>query len=709
MERDTLCEKCRQIEFSALSTTTLADVYRARKDISRGVPLFLPQGTWRGPGEPPQVNKVNLGSLERIEHDSALGCKLCAVILDVVHRQGGFIAPGVALPRGDEVHFWADPSAYYGCITDSFEDIEWSSNNAYFVLKRLPFRLRLIDVNERCIRFFEEYDPSDSHTAFAALSYVWGLKPQKLLLTAEKEPMLTKPGAIGDNNVSQTIYDAIEVTKSLGLGYLWVDAICIRQGKTRKDERDKAEQIGNMAEIYRSAFLTIVAASGEDAEAGLAGLRPGTRSFPQQEIVVIPPDQDQPGLSLLSVCKRIPKHFGEFFDMRDEDADNSTWNTRGWTLQERALSRRNLIFTEEQVLWACDGAYFCEETAFEHPINETRHLSKENNPIRFELLNGSRLSAASLRSLDSKMAQILSSSKGFWNRYRLLVRNFSMRNLGFPGDIHDAFLGIMLAMQRIGNEHFHWGHPRSRFELSLSWSTFHTLSKRSAKTTLPMTSLNTHVDFPTWSWMGWVGEASVSVSDERLETETPTVLCFGHKSNPLRLTRIGGNNANEDMLEHLESQWLGGSTRSELSLDDISESLPELTQPRLQEVPDEHVLFFWASTAFFQAHMSEVEERQLATWSDYAAAKRPVIHDLKGVVVGERNFVSSATMRGLDSSLAEFIAVARRKIADLDLPATVLALQIRWVAGVAQRLNYAEIDEVAWEEASPTWKLIALM
>lgn len=33
-----------------------------------------------------------------------------------------------------------------------------------------------------------------------------------------------------------------------------------------------------------------------------------------------------------------------------------------------------------------------------------------------------------------------------------------------------------------------------------------------------MTSLNTHVYFPTWSWMGWVGEANVSVSDERLET-----------------------------------------------------------------------------------------------------------------------------------------------------------------------------------------------
>lgn len=165
MERDTLCEKCRQIEFSALSTPTLADVYRARKDISRGVPLFLPQGTWRGPGEPPQVNKVNLGSLERIEHDSTLGCKLCAVILDVVHRQGGFIAPGVALPRGDEVHFWADPSAYYGCITDSFEDIEWSSNNAYFVLKRLLVTATRTDTEETVAYFNSIVQPCNVGTS----------------------------------------------------------------------------------------------------------------------------------------------------------------------------------------------------------------------------------------------------------------------------------------------------------------------------------------------------------------------------------------------------------------------------------------------------------------------------------------------------------------------------------------------------------------
>lgn len=188
-------------------------------------------------------------------------------------------------------------------------------------------------------------------------------------------------------------------------------------------------------------------------------------------------------------------------------------------------------------------------------------------------------------------------------------------------------------------------------------------------------------------------------------------MCFGHKSNPLRLARIGDNDANKDTPEHQESQWLGKSNRSEVNLDDILEHLPELTQARLQEIPDEHVLFFWASTAFFAAPMSDVEEQQWATRADYrlASAKRPVIRDSKGIVVGERNFASPATMERLDtSSPIEFIAVARREIAELDFPANVIALQIEWVDGIAQRLNYAEIDEAAWEKASPRRKFIAL-
>jgi len=57
----------------------------------------------------------------------------------------------------------------------------------------------------------------------------------------------------------------------------------------------------------------------------------------------------------------------------------------------------------------------------------------------------------------------------------------------------------------------------------------------------------------------------------------------------------------------------------------------------------------------------------------------------------------------------EFVAVGRRAITEMpDLPAVVLALQIRWENGVALRVNMGEIAEEAWIGAGPVWRLVAL-
>jgi hypothetical protein len=51
-----------------------------------------------------------------------------------------------------------------------------------------------------------------------------------------------------------------------------VDALCIVQ-----DDSDlKQRQINNMAAIYAGAFVTIVAAQGDHADAGLRGIQQGS-------------------------------------------------------------------------------------------------------------------------------------------------------------------------------------------------------------------------------------------------------------------------------------------------------------------------------------------------------------------------------------------------------------------------------------------------
>jgi hypothetical protein len=94
--------------------------------------------------------------------------------------------------------------------------------------------------------------------------------------------------------------------------------------------------------IYDQSFLTIIAAAGQDPDFGLPGVGPRTRR-PQPFAVV--------GQKLLISWSENPT------DM----IRSSAWFQRGWTYQEALLSRRRLIFMEQEVYFECHGMY-CFET-----------------------------------------------------------------------------------------------------------------------------------------------------------------------------------------------------------------------------------------------------------------------------------------------------------------------------------------------------------
>lgn len=104
--------------------------------------------------------------------------------------------------------------------------------------------------------------PATGTVKYSALSYVWG-SPKSLD---------SKPNA---ENWPRVVRDAVLVTKTLGLGYLWVDKHCINQ----EDSKHKDEQIAMMDQIYERANVTIIAAAGQDAHAGL----PGVGNIPSAE------------------------------------------------------------------------------------------------------------------------------------------------------------------------------------------------------------------------------------------------------------------------------------------------------------------------------------------------------------------------------------------------------------------------------------------
>ena len=84
------------------------------------------------------------------------------------------------------------------------------------------------------------------------LSHRWGTDEQ-IVLTKASLPEMSK--RIDVANLSQTYQDAIAITRSLGLRYLWIDSLCIIQDSMLDWQTEAAK----MGDIFKSSVCTIAA------------------------------------------------------------------------------------------------------------------------------------------------------------------------------------------------------------------------------------------------------------------------------------------------------------------------------------------------------------------------------------------------------------------------------------------------------------------
>lgn len=91
-----------------------------------------------------------------------------------------------------------------------------------------------------------------------------------------------------------------------------------------------------MDKVYLCAVITIVAAAGESANYGLPEVSFTLRRAQPYAAVR--------GQLLASTMRNSQVAIG-----------SSRWANRGWTYQEGALSKRRLVFTDDQVFFECKG------------------------------------------------------------------------------------------------------------------------------------------------------------------------------------------------------------------------------------------------------------------------------------------------------------------------------------------------------------------
>lgn len=290
---------------------------------------------------------------------------------------------------------------------------------------------------------------------YVALSYVWG----GVTCTKERLP--------------QTIEDAAIVTVELGYNYLWVDQLCIDQ-----NDPNKIVYIQQMDRIYHNAEVTIIAAAGDNADYGIPGVsstpREGQRCFKVGRHLLLEPQNE--------AFSRLSK---------------STWNTRGWTFQERLLSSRRLVFTNREAYFSCasNSDYYGSEGQPPQVHHLQRRYLRAHDQVR--RVSFPFCGEAGLPELTS------------------LIREYSSRNLTEPSDVLDAFWAVFRMFERAKRPIYHiWGVPmlsatarrnpkdpkdescRDTFLYGLSWKKSETSSH----------SFQRRPGFPSWSWTGWIGE-----------------------------------------------------------------------------------------------------------------------------------------------------------------------------------------------------------
>ncbi|MCJ1464639.1 hypothetical protein MMC07_003252 [Pseudocyphellaria aurata] len=305
---------------------------------------------------------------------------------------------------------------------------------------------------------------SGGKASYAALSYCWG-KPQMFATTLSSIADLTQGFTLSALPLS--LQDAIKLTIELGLKFIWIDSLCIIQDSPS----DKEREISQMAQVYNNAYVTICAANA--AACSESFLKPhgdfkaGLESSLSDDLMKMP-------------YKCANGDFGTVL-FREESPYHSMWepiSRRAWTLQERILSPRALIYGS-RFLWQCHTA---------------QHSDGGIEDWSFDVLGSGhrRFSSGAFGSTEPTRHTGIDffSLRQVFQVWYSTVQEYTRRELTLPTDKLPAIAGMAKAFYDITGDIYLAGLWKSNLAHDLMWSS------------------NPAIDFakpsvwraPSWSW-----------------------------------------------------------------------------------------------------------------------------------------------------------------------------------------------------------------
>lgn len=305
---------------------------------------------------------------------------------------------------------------------------------------------------------------------YVCLSHRWGsITSSQMTKTAT---LAAREHGIQLSSLPLTFQDAIKITRSVGLQYIWIDSLCILQDS----KADWVEESVKMGTYYSSSWLTI--AAGVESCQGLFGVR----RFDTDLLQYLKVDFFRPGNSTLYFIN-LPVNWHVV-----GDEQKSILRKRAWAFQEELLSPRYLGFQENQIFYRYSEYIHFEDGSKEWLWSpQAPKRSQGEYPLDQRLLEQDWLD--------------------------FIIQDYSSRHLTLDSDRLPALSGVAHEFQRIQGGHYLAGLWRRDLPRDLCWS-------KEFATGSCIKPIQYRA--PSWSWAA-IGGRVVQVSLNRCAIEADII------------------------------------------------------------------------------------------------------------------------------------------------------------------------------------------
>ncbi|KAK8108071.1 HET-domain-containing protein [Apiospora kogelbergensis] len=555
---------------------------------------------------------------------------------------------------------------------------------------------RLIEINETYDKFkvsrvgkaSPDSSMQEDALEYAALSYVWG-KARNRTLQLRTQNIEDLRQWTSSDRLDNTVKDAVEVTRRLGLRYLWVDSLCVIQDEARGETASDTQQsqIDQMASIYGCALVTIVATAGEDASAGLAGIS-SSREARQ-------------------MARDVKDNFNVLLPI-DYDTSYGKWDTRGWTLQEKLLSRRMLVFGENHASFHCRHGVLREDMPAVHA---------GNGPAQMPYLSMPSCDDGQTKKNWEGGPVLLRSP--FFDEYAKLLEQYTSRNMTRSTDILNGVSGLLKALENMrslvpnssrDDTHTLYGLPEDYLDLALLW--------QPPADSKPTTGNDAEERVkPLVMWYRWKGVESPKPPQRR----PPPPPSSGSKTGPIRpppvpskpstlkrsepagqLVPVNGHGLgiafdDRDLEAQLEFLRQARRWRDTRTNPDTDLGPPQV--PSNAPLKDRHLVCETQAASF---RLRAIEPREEHLWKqgeDGTAVVAKTLHIREAEILDDADNVVGyiiPTDKGKDIATPRFPLY------------NVMAVEWDEYRVFAERVGVGKISKVAWDAGNPTKQCVVL-